>query len=120
MPYLARADAQPDCTPTRRDTIDLIFQSANRYLGVAVGEHLGYALTGAWTVLIGAAALQSTATPDWLGVAGIVSGATLALCSLEFVGPNERAGWRLAAAVTPIAYVAWSVWLVALGVALIA
>ena len=42
------------------------------------------------------------------------------LCSLEFVGPAERTGWRLAGAITPIAYVAWSVWLVGVGVALIA
>jgi hypothetical protein len=42
------------------------------------------------------------------------------LCSLEFVGPAERAGWRLAGALAPIAYIAWSLWLVATGISLLA
>ena len=46
VPYLARVDADPDASPARRETIDVVFQSFNRYLGVAVGEHLGYLLTG--------------------------------------------------------------------------
>jgi hypothetical protein len=39
--------------------------------------------------------------------------------TLEFVGPNERDGWPLAGTIVPIAYIAWSVWLIALGVFLI-
>jgi hypothetical protein len=59
------------------------------------------------------------ATPAWLGIAGIVIGAVLALCSLEFVGPFERTGWALAGAVVPFAYIAWSLWLAATGVILL-
>ena len=119
VPYLARVDADPDSTPARREAVDVVFQSFNRYLGVAVGEHLGYLLTGTWTVLVGVAFTQTTATPGWLGVPGIVIGAVLALCSLEFVGPAERDGWKLAATLTPITYIAWSLWLVACGIALL-
>ncbi|WP_426560912.1 DUF4386 domain-containing protein [Angustibacter sp. McL0619] len=119
VPYLARVAAEPDLTPARSEAVDVVFQSFNRYLGVAVGEHLGYLFTGAWTVLVGTAVVQSSVAPAWLGVLGIVFGALLALCSLEFVGPFERSGWRVAAMTTPIAYVAWSLWLVALGVALL-
>lgn len=39
--------------------------------------------------------------------------------TLEFVGPNERQGWRLAGTIVPIAYIAWSIWLAALGVFLV-
>jgi len=39
--------------------------------------------------------------------------------TLEFVGPNEERGRPLAGTVVPIAYIAWSVWLIALGVALL-
>ena len=46
VPYLARVVADPDVTPARREAVDVVFQSFNLYLGVAVGEHLGYALTG--------------------------------------------------------------------------
>jgi hypothetical protein len=120
VPYLARADADPEASEARREAIDVVFQAFHRYLGVAVGEHLGYLFTGAWTVLLGVALTQTSVVPTWLGVPGIVIGAVLAACSLEFVGPAEREGWRLAGAVTPIAYVAWSLWLVAGGVALLA
>jgi hypothetical protein len=86
---------------------------------VAVGEHLGYALTGTWSILAGAAITQTDAIPHWLGIPGIGAGAVLALCSFEFVGRAEREGWKLAAAVTPIAYIAWSLWLVATGIGLL-
>ncbi|MEN0071683.1 MAG: DUF4386 domain-containing protein [Propionicimonas sp.] len=119
VPYLARVDGDADATPARRDAVDIVFQAFHRYLGVAVGEHLGYLFTGAWTVLAGVAAIQSAAVPGWLGVVGIVVGVVLALCSVEFVGPFEPAGWRLAGAVIPFAYIAWSAWLVALGIALL-
>lgn len=119
VPYLARVSTDPASTPARREAVDIVFQAVNRYLGVAVGEHLGYLFTGTWSVLVGVAATQSVAVPGWLGVIGIVIGVVLALCSPEFVGPFEQAGWRLAGAVIPIAYVIWSVWLVALGIALL-
>jgi hypothetical protein len=64
-----------------RHQFRVVFQSFNRYLGVAVGEHLGYLITGTWT---------------WVGVLGIVIGPVLMLCSLEFVGRHEPAGWKLA------------------------
>jgi len=119
VPYLARAAAESDASPARREAVDVVFQSFNRYLGVAVGEHLGYLLTGAWSILVGIAILQSAVIPGWIGVPGIVVGAVLALCSLEFVGPFEPRGWKVAGAVVPFAYIAWSVWLVGVGVALL-
>ena len=54
-----------------------------------------------------------------IGVVLLVIGALLAVCSLEFVGPAERDGWKLAATLTPITYIAWSLWLVACGIALL-
>lgn len=119
IPYLARADADPEASPERRDAIDVVFQSFNRYLGVAVGEHLGYLLTGGWSVLSGAALVQAANVPGWLGVSGIVVGAALMLCSLEFVGRFEENGWNVASALTPIVYIAWSLWLIGVGIALL-
>jgi hypothetical protein len=119
VPYLARADAEPGASEARREAVDVVFQSFNRYLGVGVGEHLGYALTGAWTTLTGIALTQTSAAPAWIGVVGIVIGPLLMLCSLEFVGDHERDGWKLAAKLTPITYVAWSLWLIATGLALL-
>jgi hypothetical protein len=120
VPYLAREHADPAASEARREAVDVVFQAFNRYLGVAVGEHLGYALTGAWTALAGFAITQSDAVPGWLGLIGLAIGPVLALCALEFVGPNERRGWPVAEKLTPPAYVAWSLWLMATGVALLA
>jgi hypothetical protein len=119
VPYLARIAGEPEVSPARREAIDVVFQSFNRYLGVAVGEHLGYLLTGAWSVLVGAALIQADSAPGWLGVVGILIGIVLAMCSLEFVGSNEPSGWKLAGALTPVAYIGWSLWLVATGVVLL-
>jgi hypothetical protein len=120
VPYLARADADPAASPARREAVDVVFQAFNRYLGVGVGEHLGYGLTGAWTTLTGVALTQSSAVPGWTGVLGVVIGPVLMLCALEFVGGHEPTGWKLAEKLTPITYVVWSLWLVATGIALVA
>src|SRR4051812_4101840 len=55
VPALARAYESPDSTAATRAAITVVFDSFNRYLGVAVGECLGYLFTGAWTVLLGIA-----------------------------------------------------------------
>jgi hypothetical protein len=49
----------------------------------------------------------------------VVIGAGLMVGSAEFLGRNEERGWSLAGAAIPILYIAWSLWLLALGVALI-
>jgi hypothetical protein len=41
------------------------------------------------------------------------------LGSLEFVGPFESSGWKLAGTLVPFAYIGWSVWLLALGISLL-
>ncbi|MFL5842528.1 MAG: DUF4386 domain-containing protein [Thermoleophilaceae bacterium] len=119
VPYLARVDADPSASPARREAVDVVFQSFNRYLGVGVGEHLGYALTGAWTTLAGAALTQTAEVPSWLGVVGLAIGPALMLSSLEFVGRVGDRGWIVAERLTPIAYIAWSVWLIAVGIGLL-
>jgi hypothetical protein len=120
VPYLASEARQAPPGSPRHEAIDVVFQAFNRYLGVAVGEHLGYALTGAWSVLAGAALTQTEMVSAWVGVPGIVVGVALMLCSLEFVGRGEATGWKLAERLTPVAYVLWSLWLVIAGVTLIA
>jgi uncharacterized protein DUF4386 len=120
VPYLAREAADPDSSAARREAVEIMFQSLNRYLGVGVGEHLGYALTGAWSILAGIALTETAEVPGWLGVPGVAAGAALMVCSLEFVGPHEPRGWKVAETLTPVTYVVWSLWLAATGVALLA
>ena len=91
----------------------------HRYLGVGVGEHLGYLATGCWTILVAVSILQGSILPGWAAVAGLVIGVALLIGTLEFVGPNERDGWALAGTIVPIAYIVWSIWLIVLGVFLL-
>jgi hypothetical protein len=121
VPELARryvAAEGPDGAATRAN-IEVVFATLHRLLGVGIGEHLGYLLTGVWTLLVAASVLSAAVLPGWLGILGVPIGAALLVGTLEFVGPNEERGWPLAGTIVPIAYIAWSLWLVALGVALL-
>ena len=113
--YLAAPDG-PDGDATRR-TVEVVFATLHRLLGVGIGEHLGYLFTGLWTLLVAASVLSTSVLPGWLGIVGIPVGIALLIGTLEFVGPNERDGWPLAGTIVPIAYIAWSLWLIALGIA---
>ena len=57
--------------------------------------------------------------PAWLAIAGVVIGLALLVGTLEFVGPNEPEGWPLVGTIVSIAYIAWSIWLIAIGVVLL-
>ena len=114
VPHLAREAKTED--QAKLAAIDVVFQSLNRYLGVAVGEHLGYLFTGLWTLALAVVLLPFGTFSLILGIFGILIGALLVVCSLEFVGKNEENGWRFAALITPFVYIAWSIWLIVLGV----
>jgi hypothetical protein len=119
VPYLARTATDPAATAATRDAVEVTFQTLNRYLGVAVGEHLGYLFTGLWTALAGVALIQSEVLHPLFGVIGLLLAPLFALGSLEFVGPFEARGWTLAGALVPPAYIGWSLWLLALGIGLL-
>jgi hypothetical protein len=121
VPELARryvAADGPEGESTRR-SVEVAFAVLHRYLGVGVGEHLGYLATGCWTILVAASIAAGTGVPGWMAVVGVVIGIGLLVGTLEFVGPNERGGWALAGTIVPIAYIAWSIWLIVLGLVLL-
>ena len=119
VPGLARRYVAPDATENQRDGAEIVFEALHRYLGVAVGEHLGYLLTGAWTIATALLIVGSAVLPAALGWIALPIGVAMLVGSLEFVGPNEPAGWSVAARIVPIAYIAWSLWLIACGIALL-
>ncbi len=122
VPDLARRHAAAVDGPAGeadRRSVELVFATLHRLSGVGIGEHLGYLLTGVWTLLVSASVLSTAVLPGWLGVVGLPIGVALLVGTLEFVGPNERTGWPLAGTIVPIAYIAWSIWLIALGIFLL-
>jgi hypothetical protein len=119
VPYLARTFLDPSSSEATREAVAVVFQAFHRYAGVAIGEHLGYLFTGIWTFLVGVAMTQGAIFPSWLGWIGVGLGLALAVGAFEFVGPFEESGWPLAGTLVPIAYVAWSLWLVVAGILLL-
>jgi hypothetical protein len=119
VPHLAREMADPRSSVGKKDAVDVIFQTLNRYLGVAVGEHLGYMFTGLWTALVGIAVIQSDLLHAAFGVIGLVLAPLFLIGSMEFIGTNEKEGWKFAGTLVPIAYIGWSLWLLALGIAIL-
>lgn len=111
VPFLARERHRAP------ETVDLVFDVANRYLGIAIGEHLGYLLTASWTIVVSVAILPIA--PFAFVIAGLAVGTSLLVGALEFVGLNERSGWHVAGTVVAVGYTAWALWLVVGGVLLI-
>ena len=119
VPSLARMNADPALESGQREANVAVFRAMHRYLGVGVGEHLGYLFTGTWSTLTGVAIVGTELLPAFMGWVGIAIGVGLIVGSAEFLGPNEEHGWSLASAAIPILYIAWSLWLLAMGLALI-
>jgi hypothetical protein len=119
VPQLARAYTDPASSQATRETTTVTFEAFHRYLGIGIGECLGYLLTGGWTMLVSVAMLQSSAFTAWLAWPGILIGLFLIVGSLEFVGRFEENGWKPAGTIIPITYIAWSLWLILSGLVLL-
>ena len=113
VPDLARTYLDPAASEATQAAALTVFGAFHQYAGVAIGEHLGYLFTGAWTIVIAGAMLKSPVFRAWLGWAGIVSALGI------LVGLLEPAGFALAGTINAVAYLAWSLWLVATGVSLL-
>jgi hypothetical protein len=114
VPLLARIYTDPAASQATRDSAVVVFQAFHRYTGVAIGEHLGYLFTSLWTLLIAAAMTQSPLFPAWLGWLGLIPAAGI------FLGVFEEAGFKAAGAINAISYILWSLWLISMGVFLLA
>jgi len=111
VPYLADEHAGADAAGRR--SIELAFESAHRYLGAGVGEHLGYLLTGAWTVAMAFLLPEAGLVAPILGWIGLLPAAAILVGLLE---PLEVRG---AGAVNAIGYLAFSIWLLVVAVVLL-
>jgi Domain of unknown function (DUF4386) len=109
----------PEASAARKEAVDVIFRTLNRYLGVPVGEHLGYMLTGLWSGLAGVAVIQSDVLHSAFGLIGLILALLFLIGSLEFVGIIRNPRLEVCRQLVPIAYIGWSAWLFALGLALL-
>lgn len=113
VPTLADIYTDPESTQSARDSVTVVFQAFHRYAGVAIGEHLGYLFTGTWSVLVSIAIVQTQVVHPLVGWLGILPALGV------LVGVFEETGLKAAGAINAISYILWSIWLIALGVALL-
>lgn len=113
VPALAAQYTDPQTTPTQRDTIGVVFNAFHQYVGVVIGEHLGFLLTATWALLVSIMMLGSPLFGSVMGVIGILSAIGI------LAGLLEPAGWKPAGAINAISYLVWSVWLIIAGIMLI-
>ena len=113
VPSLADTYTHPESTQATRESVAVVFQAFHRYAGVAIGEHLGYLFTSAWTILLCIAIVQTDVVNPLFGWLGVVPAIGV------WVGVFEETGFKAAGAINAISYLLWSVWLIAFGVALL-
>ncbi len=101
VPVLADAAADPETAAAAVTA----FQVLHQYLGVAVGETLGYLGTAAWTLLV----ISTVAVPRWTRWVGAVAAVAIA------AGVLEPAGIAAAGTANFAGYILWSGWLIATG-----
>jgi hypothetical protein len=107
------ADVATDPTSSAAEQADAInlFETFHDLLGGLVGETFGYALTAIWTVAMVNGLRHRFGR--WFAPVGIGSAALVA------TGLVEKVGVEAAGLTNFVGYIAWSLWIVAVGVALI-
>ena len=113
VPTLAEIYTRPKASQATREAVEVVFQAFHRYVGVAIGEHLGYIFTSLWTILLCIAILQTGLVSPFFGWLGILPALGV------LAGVFEETGFQAAGAINAISYILWSLWLVALGIAVL-
>lgn len=107
VPGLAATYVAPDATDAAREMSIALFDAANRYLGMGVGEHFGYLFTAAWTVFVALLILRQHKIVAVLG---------LVLALGVVTGMVEPFGVELAGTINALSYTLWAVWMLVLGI----
>jgi hypothetical protein len=113
VPFLADLYVEPSSSAAMRDAAVVVFEAFHRFLGAGVGEHLGYAFTGAWTVLVATRMARARGFGPFFAVPGVLAGVAI------LMGMLEPAGVGSAVAINAAGYILWSAWLAAAGIRLL-
>lgn len=113
VPYLAETWTDPATTATGREAVVVALEVVHRFLGGAVGEHLGFGLTAAWAVGTALLLRRSADIPTLLPPVGLLAGAAVGTGVLEATG----ATWP--GLIVAGGYALFAVWLAWLGLVLL-
>jgi hypothetical protein len=114
VPHLASAYLAPGASEAQRAAAAMVFEAFHHYAGMAVGEHLGYLSTSIWTFMIALLMLRAPLFGRRLGLSG------MALAMGVATGLLEPAGLELAGTINALSYLGWALWLVVVGIVLVA
>jgi Domain of unknown function (DUF4386) len=107
VPSLAAMYAAPGASEMDKSMAVALFDAANYYLGMGVGEHLGYFFTAVWTVLVSILIIETNrivATSGIIIAVGVLSGML------------EPYGVPMTGMINSISYSLWALWTLILGV----
>jgi Domain of unknown function (DUF4386) len=110
VPALAAAYVAPGASEMDKSMAVALFDAANHYLGMGVGEHFGYFFTAIWTGLISALIFRTNRIRAISGIiisAGVISGML------------EPFGVPMTGMINSISYSLWPLWTLILGVLLL-
>lgn len=107
VPVLAAQYVAPGATELQQALAVQGFETANAYLGMGVGEHMGYFFTALFTVAV-AALIWSRWV--WLSIVGLV------VAAMVIAGMAEPFGVPMAGMINTIGFSVWPLWALALGV----
>lgn len=110
VPGLAASYVAPDATEAQRQMAVALFDAANRYLGMGVGEHFGYLFTAVWTLLVAALIIRRHR---------IIAAAGMVIALGVITGMAEPFGVPLAGTINSISYTLWALWLLVLGIVMV-
>ena len=89
---LADLYTEPEASQATRDSVVVVFQAFHRYAGVAIGEHLGYLFTSAWTILLCIAIVQTRVVSPWFGWLGLIPAIGVVFGVFEATGFKASGG----------------------------
>jgi hypothetical protein len=110
VPALAAMYTAPGATELQQANAAAIFEAANAYLGMGVGEHMGYLFTALWTATVAALIRNRWRVMAWLA---------LPLAAGVAAGMLEPFGVPYSGLINTIAFSIWPLWALALGVLII-
>ena len=107
VPSLAAMYVAPGATEMDKSIAVALFDVANHYLGMGVGEHFGYFFTAIWTALV---SILVFAANRIIAVSGIVIAVGV------LAGMLEPYGVPMTGMINSISYSLWALWTLMLGV----
>ena len=116
VPSLANACTDPAATEASRAAIVIAFNTIHQYAGVAIGEHLGQLFTATWAILVPATLFKTSRSQS---IAGIGIAIVMYVGLIEGFATVISFDPGVFGVLTPVAFIALSLWMIVLGVSLI-